>query len=250
MKYTGRKILQAAGNRLGLTKLICDFLELQKAPRKKHQIKTDRVFKLFNDSHGNHIELLSGLRNRIKPGWQSMVNPVNTSIIVPSKVNMEKTMLKQKRSLARIENFLQTFSLSFVGKEVLEIGAYDGSSAYAFAAFGAKRVVATDMAAYYIHQVPGGVVSKEAIVSKNVELKRIRAAYSELVNAQAAPRVSFIEDDICTSAVPSESMDVVVSWEVLEHITNPNEGFAKWLNQFNRGKQKSMKAQLHLHQNQ
>lgn len=225
MKYSGRKILNALGNRTGLTNMICNILELQKAPKKKYQIRTDKVFGTFDDSYGNRIELLSGLRDRIKPGWRSMVNPVDTAITVPSKADMDKTMEKQKRALNRIENFLQTFSLSFVGKEVLEIGAYDGSSAYAFAAFGAKRVVATDMAAYYINQAPGGVVSKEAIASKNVELKRIRDAYSKLVNEQAASGVSFIEDDICTSAVPSDSVDVVVSWEVLEHITNPNEAF-------------------------
>ena len=65
MKYTTRKILMAAGNRLGITKLICNIFELQHKPKKKHQIKTDKVFGIFNDSHGNRFELLSGLRDRI-----------------------------------------------------------------------------------------------------------------------------------------------------------------------------------------
>jgi SAM-dependent methyltransferase len=225
MKYTGRKIINAIGNRTGLTKMICTLFELQKEPQKKYQIKSDVVFGVFNDSHGNRIELLSGLRDRIKPMWRSMVNPVDTAIVAPSVATMQQKMVKQKSALTRIENFLQTQSLSFVDKEVLEIGAYDGSSAYAFADFGAKRVVATDMAAYYINQSPGGVVSKEAIAAKNVELKQTRDAYSKLVSPRAAASVSFIEDDICTSKVPSESVDVIVSWEVLEHITNPNEAF-------------------------
>lgn len=225
MKFTKRRVLKAIGNRSGLTKMICNILKLQKEPQKKYQIKSDKVFGVFNDSHGNQMQLLSGLRDRIKPGWRSMVNPVDTAIVVPPRGSMDQTMAKQKRALTRIENFLQTYSLSFVGKEILEIGAYDGSSAYAFADFGAKRVLATDMAAYYINQSPGGVVSKDAIATKNEELKQIRDAYSKLVKEQDAPRVSFIEDDICTSSVPSESVDVVVSWEVLEHITNPNEAF-------------------------
>lgn len=225
MKYSRKRILKALGNRTGATKLICNSLDLQKAPEKKHQISTDKVFGTFNDSYSNRIELLSGLRDRIKPGWRSMINPVDTAIVVPSKTFMEETMEKQKRALTRIENFLQTFSLSFVGKEILEIGAYNGSSAYAFSEFGAKGVVATDMAAYYINQTPGGVVSKEAIASKNVELKRIRDAYSKMVDQKAAPLVSFIEDDICASSVKSESVDVVVSWEVLEHITDPDKAF-------------------------
>jgi SAM-dependent methyltransferase len=138
---------------------------------------------------------------------------------------MELKILEQKQALNRIENYLQTFSLSFIDKEILEIGTYDGSSAYAFASLGAKRVLATDIAAYYINQTPGGVVSVEAVVEKNVELKQTREAYAGAVSQEAASRVSFIEDDISSSAVASESMDVVVSWEVLEHITKPNDAF-------------------------
>lgn len=225
MKYTRKRILKALGNRTGATKLICNILDLQTAPEKKRQINSDKVFGSFKDSHGNRMELLSGLRDRIKPGWRSMVNPVDTAIVVPSKTFMKQTIENQKRALTRIENFLQTFSLSFVGKEILEIGAYSGSSAYAFSEFGAKGVVATDMAAYYINQTPGGIVSKEAIASKNIELKRIRDAYSKMVDQKVAPKVRFIEDDICESSVKSESVDVIVSWEVLEHITDPDKAF-------------------------
>ena len=45
------------------------------------------------------------------------------------------------------------------------------------------------------------------------------------MNEQVAPRVSFQEDDICASSVPSQSVDVVVSWEVLEHLTRPQDAF-------------------------
>lgn len=224
MKYTPRKILTAVGNRTGLTKLICNIFGLQKAPNKKYQIKTDKVFAIFNDSYGNQIELLSGLRDRIKPLWRMMKNPVQT-LKVPSSDSMTLAMQDQKRALSRIENFLQTFSLSFTDKEILEIGAYHGSATYAFASFGAKRVLGTDMAAYYINQTPGGVVSQEAIDEKNVELRQIRDAHSKMVNPEVAQRVSFIEDDICSSKVASNSVDVVVSWEVLEHITKPNDAF-------------------------
>ena len=225
MKYTPHKILTAASNRLGVTQLICDILELQRKPKKKYQIKTDKVFGIFNDSFGNNIELLSGLRDRIKPSWRLMINPVQTIIRAPSREKMELKIKEQKKALSRIENFLQTFSLSFIDKEILEIGAYDGSSAYAFASIGAKRVLATDMAAYYINQTPGGVVSNDAIAEKNIELKQTRDAYSKIINQKDAPKVSFVEDDICRSSVESESMDVIVSWEVLEHITRPNDAF-------------------------
>jgi len=224
MKYTPNKILRAVGNRTGLTKLFCHIFGLQKAPNKKYRIKTDKVFAIFNDSYGNQIELLSGLRDRIKPNWRMMKNPVQI-LKVPSSDSMTLAMQGQKQALSRIENFLQTFSLSFTDKEILEVGAYHGSATYAFASFGAKRVLGTDMAAYYINQTPGGVVSQEAIDEKNVELRQIRNAHSKMVNPEVAQRVSFIEDDICSSSVASESKDVIVSWEVLEHITKPNDAF-------------------------
>ncbi|MFT7071919.1 class I SAM-dependent methyltransferase [Patiriisocius sp. Uisw_017] len=225
MKYTPHRILMAAGNRLGLINLMCNVFELQKKPKNQHRIKKDKVFGFFEDSLGNSIELLSGLRDRIKPSWRLMINPVQAVITAPSREIMELKILEQKQALNRIENYLQTFSLSFIDKEILEIGTYDGSSAYAFASLGAKRVLATDIAAYYINQTPGGVVSVEAVVEKNVELKQTREAYAGAVSQEAASRVSFIEDDISSSAVASESMDVVVSWEVLEHITKPNDAF-------------------------
>jgi SAM-dependent methyltransferase len=225
MKYTPRRIFDAVGNRSGLTNLVCNIFELQRKPKKKYRIDKDKVFATFKDSYGNNIELLSGLRDRIKPAWRLMINPVQAVIKAPSKENMELKIKSQTTALNRIENYLQTKDLSFVGKKVLEIGTFDGSSAYAFAELGAKGVIGTDMAAYYINQTPGGIVSKEAIASKNQELTQTREAYSKVISPQNAAKVSFIEDDICTSKVESDSVDVVVSWEVLEHITDPNEAF-------------------------
>lgn len=225
MKYTPRRILMAVSNRLGITNLICKLYGLQKKPQNKHQIPQDKIFEVFTDSAGNRMELLSGLRDRIKPSWRIMINPAYTVIEVPSKDSMQQRMNAQTKALTHIENFLHTQSLSFVGNDVLEIGAYDGSSAYAFASFGAKGVLATDMAAYYINQTPGGIVSQDTIERKNKELAQIREAYSKMIDAKDVDKVRFVEDDITVSSVASESMDVVVSWEVLEHITNPNEAF-------------------------
>jgi ubiquinone/menaquinone biosynthesis C-methylase UbiE len=225
MKYTPRKILTAVSNRSGFTNLICNALELQRKPKKKYRIDKDKVFDIFTDSYGNRIELLSGLRDRIKPAWRTMFNPVEAVINAPSRDIMEQHIKSQTEALIRIENFLQTKSLSFTDKEILEIGTFDGSTAYAFASFGAKRVLATDIAAYYINQTPGGVVSKDAIAKKNIELTQTREAYSKVINPKDVPKVSFVEDDITVSSVASNSMDVIVSWEVLEHITSPNEAF-------------------------
>jgi ubiquinone/menaquinone biosynthesis C-methylase UbiE len=225
MKYTPYRILTAASNRLGITNFICDFYDLQKKQPTKHPISSDKVIGIFTDQFGNKMNLLSGLRDRIKPTWRLMINPDYTELQAPAVEEMKMRIDKQTKALTRIENFLQTQSLSFKGKKILEIGTYDGSSAYTFAAFGAKEILATDMAAYYINQTPGGVVSENAIAKKNKELEKIRNAYAELIDQKDAEKVHFIEDDISDSSVDSESVDAIVSWEVLEHITNPNEAF-------------------------
>lgn len=225
MKYTPRKILSATCNRLGLTNLICDLLELERKIPKKHVISKDKVFAVFTDSFGNKMNLFSGLRDRIKPSWRIMINPAYTEIVVPTLDEMKSRLNKQIKSLSGIENFLQTKSLSFKDKNILEIGTYDGSTAYAFASMGAKKILATDMAAYYINQTPGGIVSNDTIAKKNKELESIRNAFSNLVSESNRNKVKFIEDDITTSSIESSSVDVVVSWEVLEHITNPDEAF-------------------------
>jgi SAM-dependent methyltransferase len=124
-----------------------------------------------------------------------------------------------------VDGFLRTFSLSFAEKEMLEIGAYDGATAYALAEAGAKHVLATDMAAYYITQSPNGVVCEGAIATKNADLARLRDAYSRSIDKQTAQRVSFLEDDICSSSLRSESVEAVMSWEVLEHLTRPEDAF-------------------------
>jgi len=70
------------------------------------------------------------------------------------------------------------------------------------------------------------VVCGDAIAQKNAELSQLRESYSRSVEERIAQRVTFLEDDICASSIRPESVDVVVSWEVLEHVTKPGEAFA------------------------
>ena len=44
---------------------------------------------------------------------------------------------------------------------------------------------------------------------------------------EAGSKVSFMEADICTSSIPSDSVDIIFSWEVLEHVTDPARAFSE-----------------------
>jgi 2-polyprenyl-3-methyl-5-hydroxy-6-metoxy-1,4-benzoquinol methylase len=227
MRAAMRKLLRTTGKRLGLGKLFWYFYGLLQESSSKDSSKNskvDKVFGFFTDSYGNQTELYSGLRDRIKPGWQAMFHPASASVPMSPDACLAK-IKSWRDNLERVDSFLRIYALSFDKKDVVEIGAHDGSTAYALAEAGAKTVLATDMAAYYITQSPNGVVTEDAIAAKNEDLARLRDAYGKSVDKLTAQRVVFLEDDICSSSLRSASADAVMSWEVLEHMTRPEEAF-------------------------
>jgi methylase of polypeptide subunit release factors len=168
MKNTIRKLVKTIAKRLRIGKLFWFLYGLLQEPDKADlfsDTKADSVFRYFADSYGNRLELVAGLRDRLKPGWQAMLLPAQAP--VPKSPSVCLANIKAWReSLDRVGSFLGTFSLSFVGKEVIEIGTDDGVTAYSLAAAGAKNVLATDTAAYSIMQSIGGVVCEDAIAAK------------------------------------------------------------------------------------
>lgn len=228
MKKSVLNFLIKIGKLFGLKKLFWRIYELIHETEKSIEYNhDDKVFGIFTDSQGNNISLHSELRNLIKPGWQSMLVPSKKPLdgCLSSNRKNDRKLVNWRTKLTSTENYLQTFSSTLIGKDVLEIGAYDGATAYALADFGANSVLASDMAAYYITQTIGGTVSEESVRNKNIELSQLRDSYAKAVNENVASRVTFYEDDICSSSIPSESIDVIVSYEVLEHITRPQDAF-------------------------
>ena len=179
-----------------------------------------QVFGTFRDSRDNAFDLWNGLRDSIVPGWERMLpSSTQNPTSITTQAAADKLEAWDTR-LADLDRVLSIFSGSFKGKRVLEIGAHDGGTAYAIARRGAEAVVATDVAAYYINQA-AGITDQVAVTRKNDELARLRSVYRELSGPGVAERVTFFEDDISRSSLPSESVDLIVSWEVLEHLTDP-----------------------------
>ncbi len=176
------------------------------------------VFGHFTDSQGHRYDLHHDLRSRLKPGWEDEFRPPLEILTAPPKAVRVSTLQSRRRQVAEVERFLNAQGVSLMGRDVVEIGGYDGAAAYAMAQFGAGNVTATDMATAYIQ---GGIVTPEGLQA----MARARAAFAGLVERDAARRVSFAEDDICASALAEESADVVVSWEVLEHLERPLDAF-------------------------
>lgn len=200
---------------------------LRRLFRRKRRAESKRaVFARFRDSRGNTIDLLEGYRDSLAPDWRSMLRPPCDNPLPPSPAVVRNGLKARRDAVGKTLQFLalHSFRLS-QHTEVLEIGAYDGAAAFALALHGAATVVATDMAAYYINQTIGGEVSDESVAAKNAHLSLMREACRLVAGDDAGRRVSFVEDDICESSIAADSADLLVSWEVLEHISEPDRAF-------------------------
>ena len=186
-----------------------------------------RAMGRFEDSRGCSLPLIEGLRDRLKPEWRRMFQPPSEASGAPDNAAAAARLDSRRERVACADRILGVFGFTCRGKSVVEVGASDGAAAYALAEAGAAEVIGTDIAAYYIHQTPGGVVSEGAVRRKNDELEARRGAYAATLDAEVSARVSFVEDDVCTSDLPGASADAILSWEVLEHLTRPLEAFRR-----------------------
>lgn len=211
-----------------VTKLNKLIIFLYNLSQKKPIILThkDKVFGTFTDSNNKTFELHSQIRDLIKPGWRSMFKK-STNKTLPSNEEVLKKLNKWNDKIIKVESFLNTYSLSLMDKDVVEIGAFDGSFSYALGKFGSAKVTGTDMAAYYISSTPDTKVTLNEIDLKNEELRKIRDTYANAISITDASKVTFKEDDILSSGLENNSVDTIISWEVVEHLTDPFKAFSE-----------------------
>ena len=109
--------------------------------------------------------------------------------------------------------------IPLLGSKVLEVGCFDGVRSSALREAGAGHVTGSDIAAYYILQQVDGEISEEAKRAQNDRLAGLRQLYAEAQGG--GDGLDFIEDSITESKLNSASFDLICSWEVLEHVTDP-----------------------------
>ncbi|MDA8090431.1 MAG: class I SAM-dependent methyltransferase [Nitrospiraceae bacterium] len=129
-------------------------------------------------------------------------------------------------SIKKALSFLECFGFQAEGKTALEIGCYDGARSFALAEQGIDQVTGSDIARYYVRESDK---DPDAAQKKSIYLEELR----NMIRAASkgpADKVRFIEDDITQSGLPAASVDLVCSWEVLEHVQDP----AKLFYQINR----------------
>jgi SAM-dependent methyltransferase len=224
MKNHIKRCLKTGAKALGLHRLfwyVFRLLDDSPISISSGSVSDGEIFGTFRDSRGHDHPLYDGHRNRLKPDWRAMFQPPAEISQTTSKTAAGKSLDDWHNRISRVQGFLSLCSATIEGKKVVEIGAYGGATSFALALAGATRVIGTDIAAYYIQQTPGGDISAESVAAKNSELSTQRQAFRQAVGEDVSRRVSFVEDDICSSTLGTESADAILSWEVLEHVKDP-----------------------------
>lgn len=174
----------------------------------------------FTDSKGNKHPLYEGLRSKIRPGWQVML----TSKAVESKVpDLDALKSDGVLSLEKLLPLIKTAGISVKGSTILEVGCHSGSVCYAFADEGAKEVIGSEFSGYKVESVEMNEVSDKNLQEANDDLKTLRTNLGKRFNNP--DKVAFVDDDICNSRIERNDFDIVCSWEVLEHIHDPEGAF-------------------------
>ncbi|MBQ0797306.1 bifunctional 2-polyprenyl-6-hydroxyphenol methylase/3-demethylubiquinol 3-O-methyltransferase UbiG [Zhongshania sp.] len=206
---------------LGLKPLALRYISniVHQPPFSEADVSDQKIFSTFTSSSGHQFNLYSGFRDRIKPNWRDMLNENATDY--PNANTLKTRLHAWENRIQGPFKILKNLGFNPIEKIVLEIGAYDGATAYAISKHGANRVIATDYTTYYYNQLNKENKEFELYKRETEKLFNLRKSYKTIVTEKYYNNVDFVEDDICNTTLTENLADLIVSWEVLEHITEP-----------------------------
>jgi len=162
----------------------------------------------FVDGQGRRHRRLQGFRDFAVPHWRGMFAAPSAA------VNPEKIRAACE-GVRRTDEFLRLYETGIARRDVLEIGCHAGAHAFAMEALGARRVCATDVCEYGARQTRSRTATEQATF-----LETLRSSAAQQFERVEPSRVEFSFVDASAMGF-RDAFDLVVSWETLEHLTNP-----------------------------
>jgi len=172
---------------------------------------------VFVDSAGNRCQRLKGYRDLIVPRWPMMFQQ---ETVEPTA----GTAAHARACVTTVEGLLAAQGFSLADAEVLEVGCHDGACAFAMVEKGARHVDAIDIPSFGVRQMPGEEENLQTLAEQSKWLRNLREATSLFFErrGRSSPsgRVGFFDLDVL-NLDKRETYDIVISWETLEHIIDP-----------------------------
>ena len=175
---------------------------------------------MFSDSSGNRYERLVGYRDLVVPSWREMFLP--QPVTLPKKLDVGSAV----KQVAELNNYLQIFGYGIAGKDVLEVGCHDGRNSYAMAKSGANHVDAIDIPMYGVLQKEDGEPDVRSVERQSQYLHQVRMLSAKAFGDDSLVSTVSFSDLDATDLDKKNAYDLIVSWETLEHITNPRKAIA------------------------
>jgi len=223
-KKISRKILLSMVKIFSLEKKVATFNKLVNPKVNNSKTKISIVGN-FTDSNGRRHNLIKGLRDKIKPGWEQNLKEKDYSGI-PSKDEILLQIEFGKNQIKELERLMAIHSIYITPKmDILEIGAAGGAVTYQIASKNPKSILGSDYFKYQANQSVSFKNANRILELESQHLVRLRNKIGNFFDDDILNKVSFIDDDICNSKINSESKDLILSWETLEHLQNPKNAF-------------------------
>ena len=189
-----------------------------------NSVVREKVIGYFVDSFGRKHKLIDGLRNRIKPGWEGSLKKKNYENIRSEDI-LEQLDIS-KNQINKLERLIAIHSIEITQKmDILEIGAANGAATFQIASKQPKSIVGSDFVDYHINQSVAREKDQKIKELEEEKINKVRKKISSFFDNKCTDLVSFIEDDICNSKIESNSKDLILSWDTLEHLNNPQKAF-------------------------
>jgi 2-polyprenyl-3-methyl-5-hydroxy-6-metoxy-1,4-benzoquinol methylase len=158
------------------------------------------------------------IRDEIVPTWREMMNPAKSRKLLANIYGAVDHVTKTEKELHK-------HGISLVGKNILEIGCAYGERSYLMAKYEGTAVKGIDVNNYIVEQSPDlNIWNPEDIVFVDKQLLEIRSKLASTVPDVVAKKVSFDTASI-ESYFADSPVDMIVSWDVLEHIMDLDKAF-------------------------